>query len=402
MVVGHPSGRALDASSSGIVIADATVRGFPLTYVNAAFEKLTGYAAADCIGRNCRFLQGEDTDPAAIVEFALALREGRESHGTLLNYRADGSRFYNELRMAPIRDDSGQVVQIIGVQNDVTDIVRARAALQGERDHARRSLQRASRVIARQDQELSELRALQEALTPAEPPTRPGISLSSCFLPAEDGVAGDFYLVAGGPRGSTVIVVGDVMGHGLHAARRATFVRTAIATFSHFTDDPLRLLEMANHSLIERIGTSAEFVTAVCATYWPTSGVLRWATAGHPPPLSLDTGQAVDGSPRIGVPLGIEIDLGGAVAETTLPPGSGVLLYTDGLPEAHRSLGPRAETPRLGDERVHELLLEQRGRDADAVIEALRAAVIEHTGGQPADDLCLVALRTVTSSPVAG
>jgi PAS domain S-box-containing protein len=387
--------RALAATNSGIVLADATVQGFPLTYVNSAFERLTGYAAAECVGRNCRFLQGPDTDPSTVAELSAALRDGLESRVVLLNYRRDGSAFYNELRMAPVRDDQGRIVQIVGVQNDVSDVVRAQRSLERERDSATTSLRQASELIARQDQELSELRALQAALTPAAIPVRPHLELASRFVPAEDGVAGDFHLVTGGPDDSTIFVVGDVMGHGLSAARRATFVRTAVATFARFTDDPLRLLEMANHSLIERAGTDAAFVTAVCATYRPDTGRLRWAAAGHPAPLWLDTGGPLGELERIGLPLGIAIDLGGTAAEVEFPAGRGVLLHTDGLPEARAAGGPRADAPQLGDERVGELLRGLPGESPDRIVEGLYAATMRHTGGQPADDLCLVAARAV-------
>jgi len=385
--------RALAATNSGIVIADATADGFPLTYVNAAFERLTGYAAAECVGRNCRFLQGPGTDPAAVEELRAALREGRESHTILLNHRADGTSFYNELRLAPVHDDRGRMVQVIGVQNDVTALVERERRLEAERDRARSSLEQAGAVIARQDRQLAELRALQEALTPGEPPHRPHLDLASCFMPAEAGVAGDFYLVAPGPGDATVLVVGDVMGHGIDAARRATFVRAALATFARFTDDPVRLLELANTSLIERGGTSAEFVTAVCATYRPSTRRLQWAVAGHPAPIALDTAEPVGELERVGRPLGIDLDLGATAAEVRLEAGEGVLLFTDGLPEARPAPAPRAAAPRLGDERVRSLVRRLPGETPARVVDCLRAEALAHAAGTPADDLCLVAMR---------
>lgn len=373
-------GRALAAANSGITLADATREGFPLTFVNAAFERLTGYAAGEVLGRNCRFLQGRDTDPEAIAEIAAALRDGRESTVVLLNYRRDGSPFHNELRIAPVFDDDGRQLQVVGVQNDVSPLVRAQ-----------RSLMRASRVIADQDQELAELRVLQRALTPAEPPARPGLDLAGSFVAAEAGVAGDFSLVAPAPRDATVLVIGDVIGHGLEAARRATFVRTALATFARFTDDPARLLEMANHALIERAGTTTEFVTAVCATLRPREGTMLWAAAGHPAPLTLDRGEPLAGSG--GVPLGIDIDVGAACHEAPLPDGHGVLLFTDGLPEARAAHAGDGRAPPFGEERVAEALHELAGAPPRAVVENLRARVARHAGGRLADDLCLLAAR---------
>jgi PAS domain S-box-containing protein len=373
-------GRALAAANSGITIADATREGFPLTFVNDAFLALTGYAREDVLGRNCQFLQGPATDPGAIAEISAALRERRETTVVLQNYRKDGGSFYNELRLAPVLDDDGAFKQVIGVQNDVSPLVRAQ-----------RSLRRATRVIAEQDQELAELRVLQRALTPAEPPARPHLELASCFLAAEDGVAGDFYLVAPGPRDATVFVVGDVIGHGLEAARRATFLRTALSTFCRFTDDPGRLLEMANHALIERSGPTTEFVTAVCATYRPEEDALLWASAGHPPPVRLDRGDVADGG--TGLPLGIEIDLGATSHELDFSRSDGVLLYTDGLPEARDGDMRRRDADRFGEERMHALVRELDGASAPVVIRELRDAATRHVGGRFADDLCILAAR---------
>src|SRR5687768_6441502 len=145
------------------------------------------------------------------------------------------------------------------------------------------------------EHELEDLRAIRDALTPPELPRRPGLELAAAFLPAAaEQVSGDFYLVAEGPQDSTVLVVGDVVGHGLQAGRRAAFVRTAFAATAPFSDDPCRLLSWANTALIERAGISSEFVTAACVTYLPNEQRLRWAYAGHPPALWIDDGAPPD------------------------------------------------------------------------------------------------------------
>ena len=160
------------------------------------------------------------------------------------------------------------------------------------------------------EHELDDLRAIRDALTPPELPQRPGLDLAAAFLPtAAEQVSGDFYLVAEGPQDPTVLVVGDVVGHGLDAARRAAFVRTAFAATAPFSDDPCRLLSWANTALIERAGITDEFVTAGCVTYLPGERLLRWAYAGHPRALWLDNGQELV-APTQGPPLGIGTNLG--------------------------------------------------------------------------------------------
>ncbi|WP_432570195.1 diguanylate cyclase domain-containing protein [Kineococcus sp. SYSU DK005] len=135
--------RALAASTSGITIADMHQPDQPLVYVNRAFEQLAGYRFEELIGRNCRFLQGPDTDQEAISRLRAAIVEGREVRETLLNYRGpQRTPWWNEIYMAPVLDAEGRVVQYIGVQNDVSAQVQAERALVQERDRARSYLAR--------------------------------------------------------------------------------------------------------------------------------------------------------------------------------------------------------------------------------------------------------------------
>ncbi|WP_338073635.1 EAL domain-containing protein [Kineococcus siccus] len=135
--------RALAASTSGITIADMTQPDQPLVFVNHAFEQLSGYRSEELLGRNCRFLQGPDTDVAAINRLRAAIAGGTECRETLLNYRGpDRTPWWNEIHMAPVTDPAGRVVQYIGVQNDVTARVEAERALLQERDRAQSYLAR--------------------------------------------------------------------------------------------------------------------------------------------------------------------------------------------------------------------------------------------------------------------
>ena len=112
--------RALDVAAEGVAIADARFPDRPLIYVNKGFERMTGYAVAEVLGRNCRFLQGPETGAEAIAEIRAALAECRECLVEILNYRKDGSTFWNRLSITPVRDPSGEVTHFIGIQSDVT------------------------------------------------------------------------------------------------------------------------------------------------------------------------------------------------------------------------------------------------------------------------------------------
>lgn len=118
-----PSGVAemvLAECSEGVVIGDLRARGHPIVGVNAAFERITGYSAAEAIGKNCRYLQGSDRLQPEIDEIRAALADRRACSVTLRNYRRDGSMFRNALRLMPLRDERGEATHFVGLIRDVT------------------------------------------------------------------------------------------------------------------------------------------------------------------------------------------------------------------------------------------------------------------------------------------
>lgn len=121
--------KAVDASTSSIVIADAARRDMPLIFVNRAFETITGYPAHEILGRNCRFIQGRDRKQPGIREIREAIRQRRSCRVLLRNYRKNGEPFWNELHLSPVFDARKKLTHYIGVQTDVTDRVKAEEAL---------------------------------------------------------------------------------------------------------------------------------------------------------------------------------------------------------------------------------------------------------------------------------
>jgi diguanylate cyclase (GGDEF)-like protein/PAS domain S-box-containing protein len=112
--------KVLESVSNGVCIADASVPDLPIVYINPAFEKMTGYTIAEVRGRNCRFLQAEDTQQAGLAPLREAIRNRRETVTVLRNFKKDGTPFWNELHLSPIADNSGRVTHFVGIQNDVT------------------------------------------------------------------------------------------------------------------------------------------------------------------------------------------------------------------------------------------------------------------------------------------
>ena len=143
--------RAVTASTNSIVITDPNQPDDPIVYVNPAFERTTGYPAEEALGRNCRFLQGEDHDQPALGELRAAVREGRHCTVVLRNYRKDGTLFWNELSIYPVLDEEGGVANFVGVQNDVTERIRAEEVLSEMRRDERRRIARDLHDIVLQD-----------------------------------------------------------------------------------------------------------------------------------------------------------------------------------------------------------------------------------------------------------
>lgn len=119
----------IDASNDGIVVAEQEGDDTILIYVNAAFERLTGYARNEILYQDCRFLQADDRDQLGRARIRRALAEGRPCREVLRNYRKDGSAFWNELSITPVRNAADQRTYFIGIQKDVSRQVELERAL---------------------------------------------------------------------------------------------------------------------------------------------------------------------------------------------------------------------------------------------------------------------------------
>ena len=128
--------RAVEASVDPVLIVSAIHPEMPLIYVNAAFERITGYRREEVIGRNCRLLQGSDRDQPELDKIRRAIAEQRDGQALLRNYRKDGSLFWNMLYVTPVRDPrSGAVTHFVGVQHDITELKRYQDELEHQANH---------------------------------------------------------------------------------------------------------------------------------------------------------------------------------------------------------------------------------------------------------------------------
>jgi PAS domain S-box-containing protein len=136
--------RAVLATEVSFTISDPGLPDNPLVWVNPAFTRITGYTFEDAAGRNCRFLQGTATDRDTVRVMREALDKHQSITVTLVNYRKDGTAFWNEVSMSPVFDGEGRLTNYVGVQADVTARVQAEA----EREDAYRATERAQSRLA--------------------------------------------------------------------------------------------------------------------------------------------------------------------------------------------------------------------------------------------------------------
>ncbi|WP_088709395.1 EAL domain-containing protein [Noviherbaspirillum denitrificans] len=122
--------RAIDASANAVIITSAVPPNYPIEYVNPAFERITGYSAADVLGRSCSLLWSKDRDQPEIQEILAAAREKRETHTTLRNYGKDGRMFWSDTYVAPVRDESDEVKHFVVALYDITATRRYQAELE--------------------------------------------------------------------------------------------------------------------------------------------------------------------------------------------------------------------------------------------------------------------------------
>lgn len=365
--------RAIEASSVGIIITDARQTDYPIIYANPAFSRITGYSREELIGRNPRLLQGPDTDPAAIAELGRAFREARDCHLTLKNYRKDGTTFWNELFISPVRDQRGTLTHYIGTQTDVTELRRAE-----EERH-----------------ELDIAKQIQLSLLPDSPLQVEGALIAGYCQPATH-VGGDYFDYFCG-QDSVDLVLADVSGHSVGAALVMAETRSTLRAEA-FRGRPAHgpgkgtgeILRTLNALLFEDLNRTELFITMFYMKYHRATRRLSYANAGHNPPLLLRTGEtACRELDADGLVFGVKKDVVFEQKGILVRPGDLVLLHTDGITEAQDPQGEFFGTGRLG-----QVLIAQRKNKPEEIIHGILEELQTFCRSTSfADDVSMVILR---------
>jgi anti-sigma regulatory factor (Ser/Thr protein kinase)/putative methionine-R-sulfoxide reductase with GAF domain len=239
-----------------------------------------------------------------------------------------------------------------------------------------------ARLMDALQREHSSAVALQRSLLPDRLPIVVGVPVAARYLPSRDEVGGDWYDVLPLARGAVGIAIGDVAGHGVPAAATMADLRSAMRAYALDGHPPSAVLERVDR-LLRTVRRDA-MATAVYALFDPETGALRYATAGHPPPLRVPASGAPELLPVEPVPpLGTVPYAGYPEQEVQLDGGDTVVFYTDGLIEV------RGEPISLGLQRLRDAAAGTVG--AEALCRTLTRQLVPLHGG--ADDIAIVAVH---------
>ena len=375
--------RALEVASEGVTIADARRPDQPLIYANQGFERITGYSIADVMGMNCRFLQGPDTDPAAAAQIRAALAESRPCVVEILNYRKDGTPFWNRLSITPVRDGAGDVTHFIGVQSDVTERRLAEEALRRSKEALEQDMRLAARV--------------QQALLPAREVSAGGLRVVHAFHPCVD-LAGDGLGIIPLSDRQLGVYLLDVSGHGVGAALlsftlnhllspgREGVLLDAAPDGATSVVPPARVAERLNQQF--PMDRSRQYFTFVYGVIDTRSGEMDYVIAGHPAPVIVPRGDAPVQVAGAGFPVGMLEHASFEDRRLSLEPGDRLFFYTDGVIEALA-----ADEREYGIDRLLAAIARHRDQPLRAAIDAIAAEVYEWSRGRLQDDVSLLALE---------
>jgi PAS domain S-box-containing protein len=331
--------RALESTTEGVVIADCTQPGMPIIYVNSGFTVMTGYLPEEVLGHNCRFLQGTDSDPQAKETIRAALAQNQPCTVEILNYRKDGTPFWNRLSITPVRDETGRTTHFIGIQTDVTVRRRAEDSLRA----ANEQLEQANETLRR---DLTAAAAIQQTLLPGELPQAEGFRFAWRFRPCRE-LAGDTLNITPLDKRHVGIYVLDVSGHGAASAlqsfslsqtlgrrREYSFLYRPGATGGRYRIcPPQEVLRRLNRTFPMDMQTGMYF-TMLYGVLDLQSGVFTFASAGHPGPVLARRGQPPQVVQVEGFPIGVTETAEYRSQKVQLQAGDKLILYTDGVVEA--------------------------------------------------------------------
>jgi serine phosphatase RsbU (regulator of sigma subunit) len=238
------------------------------------------------------------------------------------------------------------------------------------------------------EQDVALARRIQVALLPAAMPQKPGVEIYGGNIPSR-GVSGDYYQVMGGTDDDEVVViVADVSGKGIGASLLTGYVDALFLAYLSEGHDPAEIFSRVSPQMNSKTPVES-FATAFLGIFYVSTGRLRFASAGHDPPVLARATGDVEGLDPTGMPLGLMPNAVYTASEAVLDVGDTLILYTDGITEA-----ANPEEEEYGRDRLAEVCCGQRELSVDRLAEAIHTNVDEFVRGTPYhDDRTLVIMR---------
>ena len=382
--------RALDVAAEGITIADMRLPEQPLIYINKGFERLTGYSAETMLGKNCRFLQGEDTDPETVQRIRDALAAGEECTVEILNYSKQGKRFWNRLSLTPVRHHDGEVTHFIGVQSDITKRKNAEEAVL----ESNRQLEIANRKMR---ENLEAAARIQRSLLPDVEHRYEWIDFSWVVQQCEE-LGGDTLNIVPLDNGRFAFYLVDVSGHGVQASLLSTTLNHWFWRILEVPADraqrsgSTRIFSYSSVEVAEELNRqfqmsdeNVQYFTMCFGIIDSKSRELRYVTAGNPPIVLARTDGTTEVLEIEGFPVGLVEKPVYSENLVQLAPGDRVFVYTDGLTEAEN----KHEVP-FGTEKLTAEILKNQGMSLDDCVGALIESVTSWDGNRGLKDDCSI------------
>ncbi len=348
--------------------------------VNRTFLTLTGYSREQLVGR--RSFADLLTAGGRIyheTHYAPMLHMHGSAREIALDIvRADGSRLPVLVNSVLERDDNGAPAVVRTAVFDATD----------RREYERELLRSKERAEASEARATLLARTLQQTLIPPMPPSIAGLDTAAVYRPAGSGdeVGGDFYDIFEIGSGDWVVVIGDVCGKGVEAAVVTALARHTIRAAAVHQHRPADILATLNAVLLHHPTDRFCTVTLLRLRKADTTWKATVSCAGHPPALLWRTGAPPAPIGPLGSLLGVlpSPDLGDS--DVTLQPGDSLLLYTDGVTEGRRA------KEFFGEQNLA-AAIPRYGLSAAALAEGVLDEVMAFQGGDPRDDIAIVAVR---------
>jgi PAS domain S-box-containing protein len=369
---------------------------------NPAAERLFGYSQAQAVGRSIDDLvAGTPQMHEEVLQYTRQVSSESRVDTVTRRSRKDGTLVDVELLAVPVTV-GGDQVGTYAMYHDISELKRAEEEVrQLNKDLERRVAERTEQLkiaMARQQQEAQErerieqelrvARMIQHTLLPKSLPELEGYQIAAYYQSARE-VGGDFYDFLRLPDGRLGLIVGDVSGKGVPAAIVMATTRTLLRAAYHL-GSPGEILEQVNDALFPDIPPNM-FVTCLAALLDSRTGRLQYANAGHDPPY-IRHAAGVSKLRATGMPLGLMPNMSYEQKEITLQPGESILLYSDGLLEAHSPQREMFGFPRMqGHVSAHP--------EGASLIDSLLAELERFTGEdwEQEDDITLLTLQRLGS-----